>query len=197
MAIPALIAGLLPILAFAEAPAPAPASACTRQQTSIPQSPRGGYWADGYINNTKVSLHIDTGANVVAVPLNVARSAGMAVGRAGRAATASDTITAFRSEIPLLRVGELVFRNVKAAIIPEAPNDEVLLGMSALQSTTLHQEGGMMVLAVEVCPPADGATGDRPPLRQENDALLKRPLRECMGPNNRIDQKALECMKAH
>lgn len=151
--IPPLIASLLPLLTLAEAPTHSPAPACTRQQTSIPQSPRGGYWADGYINNTKVSLHIDTGANVVAVPLNVARSAGLAVGRAGRAATASETITAFRSEIPLLRVGELAFHNVKAAIIPQAPNDEVLLGMSALQSATLHQERGMMVLAVEVCPP--------------------------------------------
>lgn len=169
---------------------------CKSYQTTIQQSPRGGYWADGFINNTKVSLHIDTGASVVAVPLSVARAAGLAVGEMGHASTASAVVTTYRSVIPSLRIGNLTFRNVKAAINPHAPDDEVLFGMSALESVSLHQEQGMMVLATEVCgqetSPVEGAATVVP----EPAMVLKRSVRECMGPNHVIDKKAMECMKA-
>ncbi|BBL71058.1 retropepsin-like aspartic protease family protein [Methylogaea oryzae] len=171
-------------------------SNCTSHRTTIQQSPKGGYWADGYINNTKVSLHIDTGANVVAVPLTVARAAGLAVGEMGHANTASDVITTYRTVIPALRVGNLMFRNVKAAINPKSPDDEVLFGMSALEAVSVHQEQGTMVLSTEVCGQSPSAVEGAAAVAPEPAVVLKRSVRECMGPNHVIDKKAMECMKS-
>lgn len=104
------------------------------------------YVSPGTINNQPVTFIIDTGATSVAVPRNVAKSLALPFGMAVEIGTAGGTAKGYITKIETLSIGDIVLHNVKAVIIPETGEEQVLLGMSALKSLSLRQENGNLII---------------------------------------------------
>jgi aspartyl protease family protein len=101
----------------------------------------GHYLVPGEINGVKVTFLVDTGATKVAVPQRLADEAGLQRLVRGQSITASGMTESWLTRIDRLRLGPFEMRDVNAAIIPDMPGDEVLLGMSFLKHLKLEQAG--------------------------------------------------------
>lgn len=111
------------------------------------QGNRGGhYLTGGYINGEPVTLLLDTGATMVAVPAGLASELGLRRGPAFMVTTANGMAESFRTRIDRLQIGDIELRDVDAAIVPGMGSDDVLLGMSALRQLDFSQRGGELLL---------------------------------------------------
>lgn len=106
----------------------------------------GHYLTGGYINGQPVTLLLDTGATMVAVPAELASELGLSRGQGFMVSTANGMAESFRTRIDRLRIGEIELQDVDAAIVPGMTGDDVLLGMSALRQLDFSQRGGELVL---------------------------------------------------
>ncbi|MGR8919145.1 MAG: retropepsin-like aspartic protease family protein [Gammaproteobacteria bacterium] len=106
----------------------------------------GHYVATGTLNTTPAEFMLDTGATDVAVSGAVARRAGLERGPAIRVATANGMTTAYATVIDAVRLGDIVERDVRATIVPNMGEIEVLLGMSFLTRLDFAQQGDTLVL---------------------------------------------------
>ncbi|WP_408004273.1 retropepsin-like aspartic protease family protein [Zestomonas carbonaria] len=110
-------------------------------------SSRGGhYLLDGQINGQVVTFLLDTGATAVAVPAGLAERLGLQPGAPVQVRTANGTVTAHRTRLGTLNLGDIELRDVAALITPGMEGDEVLLGMSALRQLEFTQRDGTLVL---------------------------------------------------
>jgi aspartyl protease family protein len=60
--------------------------------------------------------------------------------------TANGQTTAYATRLPELRLGELVFRDVRGGLTRGMEGDQILLGMSVLKNVSLLQEGNQLVI---------------------------------------------------
>lgn len=118
--------------------------------TSAPvvlEASRGGHYrAPGRINGQRVSLLIDTGASVVAIPGSTARKLNIERGPRIQVQTAAGVTTAYLTRLDTVILGSIVQHDVRAAVIPEMNTGYVLLGMSFLENVSMLKRGGELIL---------------------------------------------------
>ena len=107
---------------------------------------QGHYVLDGEINGQRVTFLVDTGATTTSLPLSWAGPLGLKVGPRFQVSTANGVADAWMTEIPLLKIGDIEFRNVRASLNPGLGDDQALLGMNVIRQMDLLQRGDVMVL---------------------------------------------------
>ncbi len=112
---------------------------------SLRPNPNGQYFAEGHINGAKVLFLLDTGATTVAVPPHIADRAGLAAEDEVRIETAAGETAARKTFIRRLELGNFLFSDLRAIIIP-SDEDIVLLGMNALGELKITQQNGELIL---------------------------------------------------
>ncbi|RDE24448.1 TIGR02281 family clan AA aspartic protease [Motiliproteus coralliicola] len=94
---------------------------------------QGHYLVSGAINGRPVTFLIDTGATYVAIPDELQQELGLTPGRAQRVVTANGTATAYETKLNSVSIGDIKVQEVRAALVPNMPGRQVLLGMSVLK----------------------------------------------------------------
>ena len=118
-----------------------------RQQLVLDRNRLGHYLFNGRINGVETTFLVDTGATMVAVPESLA--AEMNLPKLGKSyvQTANGTTTAYRTVLASLQLGPFVMEDINATILPAmGPDQEVLLGMSALKHLAFSQRQGQLIL---------------------------------------------------
>lgn len=130
---------------------PNPDPIATQDDAGVPQvvlrrNRAGHYVSGGRINGEPVVFLLDTGATDVALPLPLARRLGLRLSPGALSKTANGTVQTWSSRLDSVDLGGLVARDVRAAVLPDMPGDEVLLGMSFLKRLELLQRGDTLTL---------------------------------------------------
>jgi aspartyl protease family protein len=98
----------------------------------------------GSINGLTVRFLVDTGATTLAINAAEARRLGIDyrfVGRKGVVQTAAGNVPAYHLNLDLVRVGDIIQRQVPAVVIEGDSPDHVLLGMSFLGRLEMENTG--------------------------------------------------------
>lgn len=112
----------------------------------LKRSRNGHYVFNGKINQRDVTFLVDTGATITAIPGELQRELGLERGPASSVSTANGATTAYMTRLDQLAIGEIVFNDVGAALIPGMGVDEVLLGMNVLRHFELVQRGDELAI---------------------------------------------------
>jgi aspartyl protease family protein len=115
-------------------------------QVTLQRNRRGHYIASGRINTVEAEFILDTGATDVAVSSSVASRAGLQAGQPLTVTTANGLTTAYATMIEVLQLGNITEHNVRATIVPNLGDIEVLLGMSFLKRLDFAQRGDTLIL---------------------------------------------------
>ncbi|MBA5776244.1 TIGR02281 family clan AA aspartic protease [Stappia sp. F7233] len=95
----------------------------------------GHYYTKAWVNGRAIDALIDTGASTIALPMSVARSAGV-IPRADEftasVRTANGVARAAPVDLREFRLGTIRLTNVRALVLPEGALGITLVGMSAL-----------------------------------------------------------------
>lgn len=106
----------------------------------------GHYVATGQLNGVDAEFMLDTGATDVAVSDAVATAAGLKKGPPFQITTANGTTIGYGTVIESVRLGAIVEHEVRATIVPNMDDMQVLLGMSFLKRLDFSQSGDTLVL---------------------------------------------------
>ncbi len=109
----------------------------------------GMYTTGGSINGMPVKFLVDTGASIIAMNSQDARRLGIDYqrsGTAGTVSTASGVERAYQVSLDSVKVGDILLRNVEAAVLEGPYPPVVLLGMSFLGRVEMENQGSMLVL---------------------------------------------------
>lgn len=111
---------------------------------------RGQFLVYGQVEGATVRFLVDTGASQVALPMSVARRAGLQLDKAQPVgiSTANGVTRGYRAKINRVRVGEITLYQVDALVLEDASLNEPLLGMSFLNRTQMKRDGDQMILKV-------------------------------------------------
>jgi aspartyl protease family protein len=112
----------------------------------VRRDPSGHYIAEGRINGMSVLFMVDTGATDVALPLPLARRLGLSLNPGGISHTANGLVESWSTRLNSVDLGGLVVRDVRASVLPNMPDDGVLLGMSYLENLEMSQQGDSLTL---------------------------------------------------
>ena len=115
-------------------------------QILLERNRRGHYLFDGEINGQPVTLLVDTGATVTAIPGELAAPLGLERGPPATISTANGRTTAYLTRLDRLAIGAIELRDVDATLIDGMGVDEVLLGMNVLRDFELVQRGETLIL---------------------------------------------------
>ena len=99
---------------------------------------QGHFVASGAINGREVTFLVDTGATLVSIPEGLADDMGLIKEAKIGLETAAGPVTGWLTRLEEVRLGDIVQRDVRAAISP-GRSDTVLLGMSFLRELELSQ----------------------------------------------------------
>ena len=99
-----------------------------------------------HINDVPVTFLLDTGATGVALPIAVARAAGVPRGPAITTQTANGPAQGFLTELESVELGAIRQQEVRAVVSPGLAMNEVLLGMSFLKHLEMIQRGDTLTL---------------------------------------------------
>lgn len=119
------------------------------QEFQISRNTTGMFTTVGSINGLTVSFLVDTGATHVAMNAAQARRLGIDFRVAGRpmtVTTASGVERAWGVTLDIVKVGELVQRNVGAVVLEGNQPSRTLLGMSYLGRLEMTNTGRLMTL---------------------------------------------------
>ncbi len=159
----------------------------------IDPGPNGGYFVRGTINQQEVVFIVDTGASWIVIPERLRSRLKLVRGRYVQVTTASGVVGNYETQVGSLALGPMEFRNVPGVLNPHAPNDLVLLGMSALKDIRIEQSQGRLTLMQQRSSVSEGDETASPlPYRRP-----RRPLRDCSSPGQVIDRRTLECIEGH
>jgi aspartyl protease family protein len=117
-----------------------------RAQVVLKRNRAGHYVASGRINGEPVVFLVDTGATDVALPLSLAHRLGLTLGAERVSKTANGNVRTWSTRLDSVGLGGLTARGVSAAVMPNMPGEEVLLGMSFLKRFELLQRGKTLTL---------------------------------------------------
>ena len=106
----------------------------------------GHYVATGQLNGVNAEFMLDTGATDVAVSAAVAARVGLKRGPPFQITTANGTTIGYGTVIESVRLGDIVEHDVRATIVPNMSEMQVLLGMSFLKRLDFSQRGDTLVL---------------------------------------------------
>ena len=112
----------------------------------IRHNPFGQYLADGRINGANVVFILDTGATEVTLSLSLARRLGLQLRPGGQTHTANGMVERWATRLDSVDLDGLVVRNVSASVLPNMPEDGVLLGMSYLKQLDMTQQDETLTL---------------------------------------------------
>lgn len=120
-----------------------------RVSVSIPLNSAGQFQTAGTVNGQAVSFLVDTGATIVAMNANQAKSLGIDYkdrGKVRAAMTAGGLAKSWLVTLDSIQIGGIRVTNVPAVVMQgDAPQD-VLLGMTFLQYVDIEQSANLMVL---------------------------------------------------
>ncbi|WP_240162279.1 TIGR02281 family clan AA aspartic protease [Glaciimonas sp. PAMC28666] len=107
----------------------------------------GHFMAQSQINGGSMSMLVDTGATVIALPAADAIRLGINYKQGPKTmmSTANGLTPAYRVRLDTVKVGDIELTQVDAAVL-ESGLSFALLGMSFLNRTDMQREGDMMVL---------------------------------------------------
>jgi len=106
---------------------------------------QGHFIASGAIDGREVTFLVDTGATLVSIPEEMADRLGLErMARIGLE-TAAGPVTGWLTRLEEVRLGDIVQRDVRAAISP-GRSETVLLGMSFLKDLEMNQSDGQLRL---------------------------------------------------
>lgn len=117
---------------------------CTAQECQLPRSPDGHFYISGTVNGFPVVWMVDTGASHSAIPMHVARNAGVRVGVAVQMETAGGKAQGALSYGNEIGIGAIRIDGVQVSMSPKL--SVALLGASALQRMNVSQAGDVMVI---------------------------------------------------
>ncbi len=109
----------------------------------------GMYTTVGSVNGLPVSFLVDTGATAVAMNAQQARRLGIdfrVVGQSSGVTTASGVVNAWAVMLDMVKVGDLLLRNVQAVVLEGEYPETALLGMSYLGRLEIDNDGRLMTL---------------------------------------------------
>lgn len=109
----------------------------------------GSYIVSGFINRQPVEFLVDTGASTIAMNSNQARKLGINFryeGKEGYSTTASGYAKIYTLKLDSVQVGDIVIKNVEAAVIDGDFPTIALLGMSFLNQVNMKRDGQLLML---------------------------------------------------
>jgi aspartyl protease family protein len=109
----------------------------------------GMYKVPGFINRQPVEFLIDTGASSIAMNANQARKLGINFryeGEEGYSSTASGYAKIYKLKLDSVQVGDIVVKNVEAAVLEGNFPTTALLGMSFLNRVNMKRDGQLLML---------------------------------------------------
>ena len=115
--------------------------------TVLQADSRGHFTAQGQINGGTISLLVDTGASMIALPAAEAVRLGIdyKMGQLGSVNTANGRAPAYRIKLDSVKIGTIELNQVDA-LIQENGLPIALLGMSFLNRMDMHRNGDQMTL---------------------------------------------------
>ncbi len=128
---------------------PPSAEQAPTQETEIvlTRDPDSQFLVDGTINDVGVKFLIDTGANITAIPEDIAKSAKLPMESQVVADTANGSTTDFKTTIYELKIGKTItLNNIPATIIK---GNQALLGMNVLAKFDMTQKGDTLTLKLK------------------------------------------------
>ncbi|AMP03625.1 TIGR02281 family clan AA aspartic protease [Collimonas pratensis] len=110
-------------------------------------NPQGHFVADAQINGAMMTMLVDTGATMIALPASDAARMGVNYkqGRMITVNTANGPAPAYMVKLNTVKIGDIEMNQVDA-LVQESGLPFALLGMSFLNRTEMRREGEMMVL---------------------------------------------------
>lgn len=127
-----------------QSPYQAAEARCNAQECQLPRSPDGHFYIAGTVNGFPVVWMVDTGASHSAIPMNVARNAGIRVGVAVQMETAGGRAQGALSYGNVIGIGAMRIDGVQVSMSPKL--GVALLGASALQRMYVSQSGDVLVI---------------------------------------------------
>jgi aspartyl protease family protein len=119
-----------------------------QREVVLEQNRLGHYVASGTINGEPVVFLLDTGATTVSLPLSLARELGLHLVQGGMSRTANGMVRTYNTRLDSVSLGGLTVHDLRAAVMPNLPGHEVLLGMDFLRRFELIQRDGTLTLRV-------------------------------------------------
>lgn len=118
-----------------------------RPRVTLQADSYGHYTVQGQINGSSVRMLLDTGATMISLPASEAMRLGIDYkkGRTGYVSTANGTVPAYQVKLNTVKIGDIEINQVDA-LVQEQGLPIILLGMSFLNRTEMHRDGGQMVL---------------------------------------------------
>ena len=123
----------------------------TERVVSIPRNNQMQYLTNAEINGTRLSVLVDTGANIVALNSRHAAAVGIdpSEGEPSTVQTAGSVVPARRVNLDVVDVGGIRINNVAATVIDGEFPVTILLGMSFLQHVTINDSNGVLTLTAK------------------------------------------------
>ena len=120
-----------------------------QQVVTITRDARLQYQTSASINGRKVTVLVDTGANVVAMSASHARTLGIdySSGIPSKVETASGIINAHIVTLASVNVGGIEVNNVRASVVEGDYPATILLGMTYLQHVKIQENNGVLSLS--------------------------------------------------
>lgn len=109
----------------------------------------GMYKVHGFINRQPVEFLVDTGASSIAMNANQARKLGINFryeGEEGYSSTASGYAKIYKLKLDSVQIGDIVVKNVEAAVLEGNFPTTALLGMSFLNRVNMKRDGQLLML---------------------------------------------------
>lgn len=119
-------------------------------QVVLRRNRAGHYVAKGTIDGLPVTFLIDTGATLVALPIELARRLDLRLRPGGQTRTANGDVLTWSTTLESIDLGGLEVRHVRALVLPNLPGNQVLLGMSYLRRFELTQRDDRLILRLIV-----------------------------------------------
>ncbi|WOJ96780.1 TIGR02281 family clan AA aspartic protease [Congregibacter brevis] len=118
------------------------------RSVAIPRNEQMQYVTSAEINNIRLAMLVDTGANIIALNSRDARAVGIAEdeGVAARVQTAGSIVPARRVLLDSVIVGGIRVDGVAATVIEGEQPSVALLGMSFLQHVDMQEQSGILTL---------------------------------------------------
>ncbi|MFT4872110.1 TIGR02281 family clan AA aspartic protease [Congregibacter sp.] len=119
-----------------------------QRSLTIPRNDQMQYLTSAEINNVRIAMIVDTGANIIALNTRDALAVGIAEdeGVAASVQTAGAIVPARRVVLDMVVVGGIRVDRVTATVIDGEQPSVALLGMSFLQHVEMQEQGGILTL---------------------------------------------------